>query len=76
MFKCKFCQIDGPFEVDCRKKKSANKDNSSDKDKTYKDKDTKTSKSVFQLQPTLIPRMSPTNLEHMSRFTCDARHCF
>ena len=46
-FKCKFCQIDGHFEVDCRKKKSASKDNSSDKDKTAKDKETKTSKSVF-----------------------------
>jgi hypothetical protein len=47
IFKCKFCQIDGHFEVDCRKKKSASKDNSSDKDKTAKDKETKTSKSVF-----------------------------
>ena len=47
MFKCKFCQIDGHFEVDCCKKKSANKDNSSDKDKTAKDKETKTLKSVF-----------------------------
>ncbi len=47
MFKCKFCQIDGHFEVDCRKKKSASKDNSSDKDKTAKDKNTKASKSVF-----------------------------
>jgi hypothetical protein len=35
MFKCKFCQIDGHFEVDCRKKKTA------------KDEDTKTSKSLF-----------------------------
>ncbi len=47
MFKCKFCQIDGHFEVDCRKKKSASKENSSDKDKTAKDKETKTSKSVL-----------------------------
>jgi len=45
--KCKFCPIDGHFEVDCRKMKSVSKDNSSDKDKTAKDKDFKTSKSVF-----------------------------
>ena len=30
IFKCKFCQIDDHFEVDCRKKKSASKDNSND----------------------------------------------
>jgi hypothetical protein len=45
MFKCKFCQIDGNFEADCR-----DKDNSSDKDKNAKDKDIKTSKSVFTLR--------------------------
>jgi len=42
MFKCKFCQIDGHFEVDCRKKKSESKDKSSDKDRASKDKDTVT----------------------------------
>ena len=47
MFKCKFCQIDGHFEVDCRKKKAESKDKSSDKDKTSKDKDNRASKSVF-----------------------------
>ena len=36
MFKCTFCQVDGHFEVDCRKKKSASKVNSSDKDKLLK----------------------------------------
>ena len=47
MFKCKFCQIDGHFEVDCRKKKSESKEKGSDKDKVSKDKDIKASKSVF-----------------------------
>jgi hypothetical protein len=70
--KCKFCQIDGHFEVDCRKMKSVSKDNSSDKEKLLK---TRTSRhlsqcsspsQVLQLQPTLIPRMSPMNLGHMS----------
>ena len=40
----KFCQIDGHFEVDCRKKKSKS---GSNKDKTTEDKDTKATKSVF-----------------------------
>ena len=40
-FKCKFCQIDGHFEVYCRKKKAESKDKSSDNDKASKDKDTR-----------------------------------
>jgi len=47
MFKCKFCQIDGHSEVDCRKKKSESKDKKCNKDRASKDKDTKASKSVF-----------------------------
>jgi len=47
MFKCKFCQIYGHFEVDCRKKKSESKDKSSNKDRVSKDKDTKALKAVF-----------------------------
>ena len=61
LFKCKFCQNDDHFEIHCHNKKVESKDKSSVKDRASKDKDTKASKSV--LQPTLIPRMSPMNLE-------------
>ena len=44
MFKCKFCQIDGHFEADCRKKKA---EKNSEKAKESKDKDSKAPKSVF-----------------------------
>ena len=62
MFKCKFCQIDGHFEADCHKKKSASKDNSSDKDKSVKDKDTKASNSVF-FSKSSAPAAADTDFE-------------
>jgi len=67
MFKCKFCQFDGHFEVDCRKRTIAVTRIKLLKTRTPRHQSQCSSSSqVLQLQPTLIPKMSPMNLEHMS----------
>jgi hypothetical protein len=47
LFKCKFCQNDDHFEIHCHKEKVESIDESSEKDRASKDKDTKASKSVL-----------------------------
>ena len=75
MFKCKFCQFDGHFEVDCRKRTIEVTRIKLLKTRTPRHQSQCFSPSqVLQLQPTLIPILSQIVTKRLLR-SCDGTNC-